>query len=264
MDKNILSWLNKRSAYLKQLIASKEAALQKAPEGSLRYTHNNQQICFYRRTPAEKGNGTYIRKENKALAAALAQKDYDIKIIKAAKAELKQISNLLSYAKSKKSEDIYESLSLPRRQLITPIIPSDEEYLAAWNAVTWQPKPISDEPKEYYTGRGERVRSKSEILIADTLARFNVPYRYEYPMNIGNTVIYPDFTVLNIRKRQEYIWEHLGMMGQLKYATSTSRRLEMLEFNGYYPGENLILTMETEDNPLNTKLIVHLIKKYLL
>ncbi len=54
------------------------------------------------------------------------------------------------------------------------------------------------------------------------------------------------------------------MMGQLKYAASTSRRLEMLEFNGYYPGENLILTMETEDNPLNTKLIVHLIKKYLL
>ena len=50
----------------------------------------------------------------------------------------------------------------------------------------------------------------------------------------------------------------------LRYATSTSRRLEMLEFNGYYPGENLILTMETEDNPLNTKLIVHLIKKYLL
>lgn len=264
MDNNILSWLNKRSAYLNQLIASKEAALQKAPEGSLRYTHNNQQISFYHRTSAEKSNGTYIRKENKALAAALAQKDYDIKIIKAAKAELNQISNLLCYAKSKKSEDIYESLSLPRRQLITPISPSDEEFLAAWNSVTWQPKPFTDEPKEYYTGKGERVRSKSEILIADTLARFNVPYRYEYPLNVGSMVFYPDFTVLNIRKRQEYIWEHLGMMGQLKYANSASRRIELFEFNGYYPGENLILTMETEDNPLNTRLIVQLIQKYLL
>ncbi len=170
MDTYILSWLQKRSAYLTQLIASKEAALQTAPEGSLRYTHNNQQICFYRRTSDRNSNGTYIRKENKSLAAALAQKDYDLKIIKAAQKELDQISKLLRYANSKKSEDIYEPLSLPRRQLITPISPSDEEFLAAWNSVTWQPKPFTDEPKDYYTAKGERVRSKSEILIADTLA----------------------------------------------------------------------------------------------
>ena len=264
MDDIITSWLHERSSYLKRLIINKEAALQSAPEGSLRYTHNNQQVCYYCRSVPGKSNGQYIRKENKALAAALAQKDYDIKVIKAARQELDQINALLKYEESQKSEDIYNALSLPRRQLVTPISPSDEEFLAAWQAVTWQPKPFKDTKNEYYTGKGERVRSKSEILIADTLARFGVPYRYEYPTNIGGTVLYPDFTVLNIRKRKEFIWEHLGMLGQSAYASNAAGRIEMLEFNGYYPGENLIVTMETDDAPLNTKLVVHLIKRYLL
>lgn len=264
MDAAILSWLNKRSAYLKQLITIKESELKSAPDGTLRYTHNNQQVCYYCRSVPGKGNGTYIRKDNKALAAALAQKDYDIKVIKAARQELAQISELLGYAQIKTAEDIYEALSLPRRQLVTPISPSDEEYLAAWQAVTWQPKPFENTKNEYYTGKGERVRSKSEILIADSLARFGVPYRYEYPTNVGGTVLYPDFTVLNIRKRKEYIWEHLGMLGQAKYAGEAVNRIERLEFNGYFPGENLILSMETEDTPLNTKLVAQLIKRYLL
>ena len=264
MDDVILLRLHERSSYLRQLIAQKEEAVKAAPEGSLRYTHNNQQICYYCKSDPSQSNGTYIRKDNKALAVALAQKDYDIKVIQAARQELEHINTFLTKSQSRKSEDIYASLSLPRRQLITPISPSDEEFLAAWNAVTWQPKPFRDVKNEYYTGKGEQVRSKSEILIADTLARFDIPYRYEYPLNVGSTVLYPDFTVLNIKERKEYIWEHLGMLGQTAYATNAAGRIEMLEFNGYFPGENLIITMETEDAPLNTKLVVQLIKRYLL
>ena len=151
-----------------------------------------------------------------------------------------------------------------RSRNITPVEVSDREYIRQWEAYEYEPKGFPEDYPEHYTGKGERVRSKSEILIADSLARFGVPYRYEYPTNVGGTVLYPDFTVLNIRKRKEYIWEHLGMLGQAKYAGEAVNRIERLEFNGYFPGENLILTMETEDTPLNTKLVAQLIKRYLL
>ena len=56
---------------------------------------------------------------------------------------------------------------------------------------------------EYYTYKGERVRSKSEMIIANELFRNNIPYKYELPIELENwnkkVTIYPDFTVLNKR-----------------------------------------------------------------
>ena len=73
----------------------------------------------------------------------------------------------------------------------------------------YQGKPFDASLPKLYTSREERVRSKSEIIIADTLSRESIPYRYECPLHIpdvGN--IYPDFTVLNVAKRKELYWEH--------------------------------------------------------
>ena len=77
------------------------------------------------------------------------------------------------------------------------------------------PHPVASHPDMcmFYTSKGERVRSKSEVIIADVLNREGVPYRYEYPIYIkGIGKIYPDFTVLNIGIRKEMIWDHFGMM----------------------------------------------------
>ena len=51
---------------------------------------------------------------------------------------------------------------------------------------------------EYYTIKGERVRSKSEKIIADELYRYQIPYKYEFPLTLAthnrNIQLYPDFT----------------------------------------------------------------------
>ncbi|MEE3440399.1 MAG: hypothetical protein VZR07_10670, partial [Ruminococcus sp.] len=51
----------------------------------------------------------------------------------------------------------------------------------------------------FETQRGEIVRSKSEVIIADALYYANIPYHYEKPIKVGDRVIYPDFTVLNVK-----------------------------------------------------------------
>jgi len=112
--------------------------------------------------------------------------------------------------------------------------------------------------------KGEQVRSKSEVIIADALNRMKIPYRYEYPLYLQKTgTIYPDFTVLNVKLRKEMYWEHLGMLDDSMYAENVVQKLTSYEQNEIFPGEKLILTFETKQQPLNQKLIMQLILRYL-
>ena len=111
----------------------------------------------------------------------------------------------------------------------------------------------------------ERVRSKSEILIANALGRHNVPYKYECPIVLkGMGKIHPDFTALNVKRRKIYYWEHLGKLDDPDYARKNVFRINTYEKNGIFHGENLITTWETSTLPLDVKLVDELINHYLL
>ena len=79
---------------------------------------------------------------------------------------------------------------------------------------------------EIYSERGERVRSKSEKIIADKLYRNGIPYKYEKPLVLkGLGKIHPDFEILNKRTRKEYFLEHLGKMDDIGYVKKNMRRI---------------------------------------
>lgn len=116
-----------------------------------------------------------------------------------------------------------------------------------------------DDRTEFYTILGERVRSKSEKIIADELYRYNIPYRYEMPLELedwGKTVIRrPDFTVISRSSGKKYIYEHFGMMDDPDYVERNMRKLDLYEKNGYILGKNLIVTHETSRSPLNVGVV---------
>lgn len=76
--------------------------------------------------------------------------------------------------------------------------------------------------------------------------------------------MYPDFTFLSRKTYREIYWEHEGMMDKQDYARAAVRKIEFYQINHIYPGERLIITFETEQNILNSKIIENLIEKYLL
>ena len=53
------------------------------------------------------------------------------------------------------------------------------------------------------------------------------------------------------------------MMDNPEYARAAIRKIESYEKNGIYPGENLILTFETQQNVLDFKIIEEMIDRYL-
>lgn len=256
--------LGRRKEELLQIKKEKEQALKGAPKGTVRISCSQNRTQFYYRKEKEDRKGTYIPEKKLELVKKLAQKEYDQKVLRAVEKELGIVERCMALYQVVEPEIIHENLHEERKKLIIPIREPDEGYIKKWEAVKYQGKGFDENMPEYYTAKKERVRSKSELIIADLLNREGVPYRYEYPLHLkGFGQIYPDFMVLNIAKRKEFYWEHLGMMDDPAYAEKTMQKIIMYEQNGIYPGEGLILTYETRKNPLSQKMIIRIIQHYL-
>lgn len=51
----------------------------------------------------------------------------------------------------------------------------------------------------------ERVRSKSEKILADYFYRRKIPYKYECPLTLkGVGTVYPDFTFLSPKTKKKF------------------------------------------------------------
>ena len=256
--------LEKRKEYLIQLKRQHIKKMKDIPKGRLRISSHGNRIQYYLRTDPTDFNGTYIREEDYHVARELAQEDYNNKALKAIDGELEAIEKYFKKYPKVNVEQVYEKMHIERRKLIEPMIEADEHFLNKWKGIKYQGKGISEEIAEFYTVNGERVRSKSEVMLADLLYREDVPYRYEYPLHLGGYgIIYPDFTVLNVKLRKEFYWEHFGMMDDPYYAEKAIQKIRTYEQNGYFAGRNLLLTFETRKSPINQKQIKSMIQYYL-
>lgn len=259
----IREMLEKRAQYLQKLNKKKEQELSMAPKGNLRICNRGGKPQYYERNDPKDYNGVYIREKDISKAQALAQKDYNKKILHASEKELKAIQNYLAGYPEVNPEQVYEKLHTARQKLVCPIRETDEQYVRQWEEVVYQGKDFYENTPEYYTEKGERVRSKSEIIIANLLSKQKIPYRYEYPIHLsGWGKVYPDFTLLNIRERKEIYWEHLGRMADVAYAENAIQKIALYEQNNIFPGDRLILTYETQNHPLNQKQILNIIDHY--
>ena len=148
--------------------------------------------------------------------------------------------------------------------MIEPIIPDTETYAQRWLSETYEKKGFRPDDAEYFTKSGIRVRSKTELIIADMLDARGIPFYYERPLYLrGVGTIHPDFTVLNKRSRKMYFWEHMGMMDEDNYREYALEKINHYIMNGYLLGIDLILTHETASRPVKTQVLEKIIEAYL-
>lgn len=257
--------LEQKKEYYREIANRASESIKKAPKsGNLRIIHSHGTEQYYLCRGGGDTNGTYIRKENRILAHQLAQRDYDKKILQSVDEKLDRIDRILKKLPQDDLVALYEK-SPNRKKLVRPYVMSDEEYRMCWENQKYQGKDFSEATSEIYTEKGERVRSKSEKLIADLLHRMNIPYRYEYPIKLGKIgTIYPDFYLLHVAKRKEYILEHFGMMDNPGYAENAIRKIRAYEKNGILQGERLILTYETSQTPIDMRAVEKMLKRFCL
>ena len=267
--------LEERLVELKKTLQVIQNNIDKMPAGHLKISQKKNHVEFYHILEKGSSRGHYISVKETEFAARLAQKDYDFQLIRLLKREINLLETSLRQTDNfSEIGKLYDTLNPARQALIKPVMLTDEQYCTQWRTVTWERKAITEDASKYFTANEECVRSKSEVIIADSLLRHGVPYRYEFPIKlrsesgarrkVSEVTFYPDFLCLNLRTREEFYWEHFGLMDDEEYANNAAGKINIYAENGIFPGRQLILTMETQREPLNTRTVDKLIKEFLL
>lgn len=151
----------------------------------------------------------------------------------------------------------YNNLALEVQRRYEAAAEDEKIYLEELKKV--QKKKYSDQYL-YATLSGAQVQSKSEMMIADTLTRKGIQFKYEEVIIINGYSLKPDFTI--IYRDQVYYWEHLGLMDKEEYRKSWEWKKEKYKQAGIVEGVNLIVTRESKGHPFTQLIIDHCVLSY--
>ena len=210
----------------------------------------------------------YLKNKERKLAVQLAKKEYYEKLDKEMARYEKALTIVEDFVENERLQNVYRKLHPARKVLVDLLYLPVESLINEFEQVKYEGKCFDEKDKtEYFTIKGERVRSKSEKIIADELYRNGIPYKYEFPIELEawnrKITIYPDFTVLNKRTGKRWIIEHLGMMDNEAYYESAMQKLDTYEKNNILMGRDLIILHETSTNPFKIKTLEKYINEFL-
>ena len=261
MDEPLRDGINRRIDIVNKMACQAETKLKKYPKGRIKICKQGNTSYYYH--ISNRRNPRLLKKADVKLIDDLIQKRYLEKVLEAFKAESDALMKIKKLYPSTIAEEIYDELTDDRKAHVKPIIPTDEQYVARWLAEPYKRKPISDDVPYYETENGERVRSKSEVIIADRLSLSSVPYKYECPLvlQIDDELItiHPDFTLLRMSDRKVLYFEHCGMMDNAEYADELVKRINQYSRAGIILGDRLFLMFETSKTPLDVRVLDSLI-----
>lgn len=210
-------------------------------------------------------NIKYISQSNSSLAKDLAQKSYEKRVKKIVENNLKLLYKFNRSYSYDGVTNAFLNLSDERKHLVSPIYPTHEEKIANWKSEPYPKKKFLNDTFEILTNRNERVRSKSEKIIADLFDKKNLDYIYEKALFIeGVGYIYPDFTFLSPNGDTEIYWEHLGMIDSPEYMLKAVNKLELYHKNNIFIGERLLISFEGKNHMVDLNYVSQLVDRYLL
>src|SRR5665647_140709 len=142
---------------------------------------------------------------------------------------------------------------------------SDMELeLEKWKVEKKSENFLHPEGLRHISSKGQRVRSKSETIIADLLDYKDILYKYEEPLNINGQNFLPDFTILRTFDNRIIYWEHFGMIYDAEYRKNMEVKLLAYGNSGIIPWDNLIITFDSEEGNIDVSMISAVIDKMLL
>jgi len=248
-------WVKPYREFLLKLSSELQKELKNAPKGRLRISMKKERAEYY---CCDEGKGTagtggkYINKSKEKIIFELAQKEYNTLLFREVTSQLRNLERYPSEIGKERLTDIYDNLSDVRKMLVIPKLKSRNDEIHAWLSTPYEPKGFGENAPEIYTEAGERVRSKSEKMIADKLKLMGIPYKYECPMKLnGYGIVYPDFTILSKNTMKQAVLEHFGMMDNPEYSVGAVAKIRRYEKSEFYLGKNLFLTFETSQMPFD-------------
>ena len=210
----------------------------------------------------------YMRKEELPLICDLIQKDYDQRFLRLAKKIQKELCSLQKHHACRSASflyrplgEVYNNLHPVKKTHVAPYVLPDDLYIEQWLNTPYDGGYFTSDQPEILTENGERVRSKSEKIIADKYALLGIPYLYEKPTLLKDLgTVYSDFTLLDIKERTTVIHEHFGLMQDQEYNTRALHKINCYERTGYQQGVTFLTTFESSDHVFDMKAFENVIR----
>lgn len=271
MNKNYsVTSVYEENKYFKSLLQKFMNELKYLPEGKLVVKHSRGKDRYYHykpsKTPGVKATETYLGVKDEKLIVALSRRRFIEESILVIQEIINCGESYYDNCPEYNPTQILQKLPAAYRNLdySRDLDLMDNKKGSTWMNEDYPRHELYRENLIHTTQNGLRVRSKSESIIAGILETYDVPFRYEALLKLDGNDYYPDFTILNPQDNRVIYWEHFGMVDKEEYAESMYRKMENYIKHGILQGDNLIVTMETKDSPLNARKIRNIIKAHLL
>ena len=252
--------------------------IEHSPSGSLIHQMKGNQTQFIH---SFYDNGKRIRKginKNTDMIRALARKEFSIKAYKILSNNIDAFKEAITKQIPFDPERILHSMTkaysfLPEefffdRNTIFVSAELEKEILAKVKRhEEWWKKPYKEywgypENKTRITSRGQKVRSISELLIAEALYKYSIPFHYEEELEADGKIFAPDFTFEGMNQNMFYL-DYFGMMDNPKYAKRNFIKLDDYYDIGLIPGDNLIVVFDSK-GIMNAGMIEAIIKNEII
>ena len=249
----------KRKKVLENQIQQLKQKLAQYPAGHMICVRNGKYI---KNIHVHDGIQTNIPKKNINLVKELAEKKYFSARLEDLLNEQSAVNTFLEHYQPYPSKT-QQLMNHPIYQkVITSSMTPLSDELEKWAKDSYEKNPAYPEQLRHSCLSRQKVRSKSEVLIAQALFLHQIPFRYECALKLNDLTFFPDFTIRHPETGQFFYWEHFGRMDSLSYSQNAFQKLQIYSANGYIPTIHLITSYETQNHPLTTETIENLIQQY--
>lgn len=233
-------------------------------DGKLEYIERNGNYQYYIcKTKNYKKHRKYIRNKDLKVAEKIANRDYLNEVKSYLSYKIEKEKSILEVLEFVDIHQIYKNLPRARKNLVNSISETPLQKLQLWKSTPYKSLTINNSYDYIETINGERVRSKSEKILADLFHEKGIVYKYECPIYFDRVTLHPDFTFFDPANEKEIYWEHFGMIDNPIYSKNMMQKLATYADNGIILGKNLIVTFESSEKILDINYAENLIDQFL-
>ncbi len=250
--------------YQAKRVAILTKKLKNASKGTLSVCDDNGKHRWYYRDE-DSPRLRYLSRKERKFAEKLAEKRHDQLELALAENRKEAAAAYLRKINSEREESLMRFQMNPVWFELLKNSGCDNlaEELRQWQNTEYRKNSNHSENLRFKVNADLTVRSKSEVLIAQSLEKYNIPYRYECALELGDAVLYPDFTLRHPQTGKIWYWEHFGLADDRGYIDVVQKKLHCYLVNNIVPTINLITTWETKASPLDPAMVEQNIRCFL-
>lgn len=234
-----------------------QSELKRLPKGKLYISDVKGNSYFYMRRDGRKH---YLGKEARKEIEQLQQRRLLESAVKNIDANIPLMEKFVVDYKETGLENLLKNMPKAYQMKSSNAAPfADFINVEEWEKQPYNRNARHKEELRHKTLKGDFVRSKSEVILANILTSRNIAYHYEEIEKINGVLVAPDFKIAVESESKFRLLEHCGMIGDENYRNTFLWKLRNYIEGGYLPWRDVIFTFDDMDGSIDTQSIHKLV-----